>query len=76
MSRARILVVDDEESVRWALTKALERAGYVVETAADGRAGLAAAADEGIALVLLDVRLPEQDGLAVLRGIRTCPSSC
>jgi two-component system nitrogen regulation response regulator GlnG len=71
MSRARILVVDDEESVRWALTKALTRAGYAVETAADGRAGLAAASDEGIALVLLDVRLPEQDGLAVLRGIRT-----
>ncbi|MFB3819164.1 MAG: sigma-54-dependent transcriptional regulator [Candidatus Methylomirabilales bacterium] len=70
MRRPRILVVDDEESVRWALTKALERAGYAVETAADGRAGLAAAADEGIALVLLDVRLPEQDGLAVLRAIR------
>ncbi len=57
MSGARILVVDDEEGVRWALTKALQGAGHRVEPAADGEAGLAAALDPGIALVLLDVRL-------------------
>jgi two-component system nitrogen regulation response regulator GlnG len=71
MTGKRILVVDDEESVRWALTKALERAGYAVDLAADGPSGSAAAANPVVDLVLLDVRLPGRDGLAVLRDLRT-----
>ena len=70
MTDKRILVVDDEESVRWALRKAMEGAGYRVDLAADGPAGLAAARDPGVELVLLDVRLPGQDGLELLREIR------
>jgi two-component system nitrogen regulation response regulator GlnG len=70
MTDRRILIVDDEESVRWALRKALERASFRVELVADGRAGLRAADDPDIDLVLLDVRLPGQDGLDVLREIR------
>jgi two-component system nitrogen regulation response regulator GlnG len=70
MTDKRILVVDDEESVRWALRKAMEHAGYRVDLAADGPAGLAAASDPGVDLVLLDVRLPGQDGLELLREIR------
>jgi two-component system nitrogen regulation response regulator GlnG len=70
MTGRRILVVDDEESVRWALSKALERAGYQVDLAADGPSGLAAAEDAGVDLILLDVRLPGRDGLSVLRDIR------
>ena len=70
MTSRQILVVDDEESVRWALSKALERAGYRVNLAADGPSGLAATEDTGVDLVLLDVRLPGRDGLAVLREIR------
>jgi two-component system nitrogen regulation response regulator GlnG len=70
MTGKRILIVDDEESVRWALRKALERATYRVDLAADGRAGLQAAEDPGVDLVLLDVRLPGRDGLDVLREIR------
>jgi two-component system nitrogen regulation response regulator GlnG len=62
--------VDDEENVRWALRKALEPAGYQVDLTADGPAGLAAAAEPEVELVLLDVRLPGQDGLEVLREIR------
>jgi two-component system nitrogen regulation response regulator GlnG len=65
-----IVVVDDEEGVRWALSKALERAGYRVVLAADGEAGRREAADPAVDLVLLDIRLPGQDGLAVLREIR------
>ncbi len=71
MTGKRILVVDDEESVRWALRKALERAGYRVDLAADGPAGLQAAEDPGVDLILLDVRLPGRDGLEVLRVVRT-----
>jgi two-component system nitrogen regulation response regulator GlnG len=70
MTGRRILVVDDEESVRWALTKALERAGYQVDLAADGPSGFAAAENPAVDLVLLDVRLPGRDGLAVLRDLR------
>jgi two-component system nitrogen regulation response regulator GlnG len=62
--------VDDEENVRWALRKALERAGYRVDLATDGSTGLRAAEDPGVNLVLLDVRLPGRDGLDVLREIR------
>ncbi len=70
MTGDRILVVDDEESVRWALRKALERAGYRVDLAPDGPTGLREAEDSGVDLVLLDVRLPGRDGLDVLREIR------
>jgi two-component system nitrogen regulation response regulator GlnG len=70
MTGRRILVVDDEESVRWALSKALERAGYQVDLAADGPSGLATAENAGVDLLLLDVRLPGRDGLSVLRDIR------
>ena len=69
MTGKRILIVDDEESVRWALRKALERANYRVDLAMDGPAGLLAAEDPGVDLVLLDVRLPGQDGLDVLGKI-------
>jgi two-component system nitrogen regulation response regulator GlnG len=69
MSGRRILVIDDEEGVRWALAKALERAGYQVEREADGLAGGAAALDPGVDLVLLDVRLPGRGGLEVLKEI-------
>lgn len=69
MTGKRILIVDDEESVRWALRKALERANYRVDLVVDGPAGLLAAEDPGVDLVLLDVRLPGQDGLDVLREI-------
>jgi two-component system nitrogen regulation response regulator GlnG len=70
VSGKRILVVDDEESVRWALNKALERAAYRVTLAADGPGGQAAADEPDVDLVLLDVRLPGRDGLEVLRRIR------
>jgi len=70
MTGRRILVVDDEESVRWALTKALERAGYRVDVAADGPSGFAAAENPDVDLFLLDVRLPGRDGLTVLRDVR------
>ncbi len=70
MTGNRVLVVDDEDSVRWALTKALERAGYRVDLAADGASGLSAAENPDVDLALLDVRLPGRDGLAVLGDLR------
>jgi two-component system nitrogen regulation response regulator NtrX len=69
-SETLILVVDDEPSVREMLVGYFEHAGYVVETAADGRGAIDAVRRRRPALVLLDVEMPGMDGVAALRGIR------
>jgi DNA-binding response OmpR family regulator len=65
-----ILVVDDDVKIVRLVRMYLERAGHRVIEATDGRAALAAIADEAPALVILDIMLPEIDGLAVLRAVR------
>ena len=65
-----ILVVDDEQSYRDALTIALQREGFLVETAADGPEALARFDATRPALVLLDVMLPKISGVDVCRDIR------
>jgi DNA-binding response OmpR family regulator len=70
MSDARVLVIDDEEDIRALLRGLLERAGYVVDEAADGRAGLRAFYASPPDLVLLDVGMPELDGWATLERLR------
>ena len=66
-----ILVVDDEESYRDALTVALEREGFRVEVAADGQEALDRFESAGPALILLDVMLPRISGVDVCREIRS-----
>lgn len=65
-----ILVVDDDVKIVRLVRMYLERAGHRVIEATDGRSALAAIADEAPALVILDIMLPEIDGLAVLRAVR------
>ena len=65
-----ILVVDDDAKIVRLVRAYLERDGYPVIEAADGRAALAAVARERPALVVLDLMLPEVDGLDVVRAIR------
>jgi DNA-binding response OmpR family regulator len=65
-----ILVVDDDAKIVRLVRTYLERAGHRVVEAADGRTALAAIALETPVLVVLDVMLPEVDGLAVLRAVR------
>ncbi len=65
-----ILVVDDEEEMRSRLRQSLERQGYRVETAADGEEALDRAATASHDLILLDIMLPEIDGLEVLSHLR------
>lgn len=67
---ARILVVDDEAPIRRLLRVALEAEGYGVIEAGSAREGLAMAARETPALVVLDLGLPDADGLSVLRDLR------
>ncbi len=69
--RPTILVVDDEESYRDALSVALEREGFHVETAADGPEAIARFDATHPALVLLDVMLPRMSGVDVCRELRT-----
>ncbi len=70
MSRARVLVVDDDAIVRELLHGMLERAGYHVGEAPDGRAGLRELYAKPVDLVILDVEMPELDGWATLERIR------
>jgi DNA-binding response OmpR family regulator len=66
----RVLVVDDDRTVSDVVRLYLERAGYEVTQASDGLAALAAVARETPALVVLDLMLPEIDGLEVCRRLR------
>src|ERR1700756_3754542 len=62
----KILIVDDEEAVCWALDRALTREGYRVLTASSAEQGFAVAEKECPDVVVLDVRLPGADGLSAL----------
>ncbi|MEN3338131.1 MAG: two-component system, NtrC family, response regulator AtoC [Acidobacteriota bacterium] len=69
MSKATILVVDDEALIRWSLAERLKADGYDVVEADTGRAALEKL-PEGVDLVLLDYRLPDADGVAILKKIK------
>jgi len=67
---AKILVIDDQEALRVTYRDFLEDLGYVVFDAASGRHGLELAAREQPELILLDLYMPELDGLATLEVLR------
>jgi DNA-binding NtrC family response regulator len=69
MSGERILVVDDEELIRWSLVERMRADGYDVVEAGSGEQALEQAR-EGVDLVLLDYKLPDIDGVTVLRRIK------
>jgi len=70
MSSDKILVVDDEKLVRWSLRQKYEEWGYQVFEAEDGTSALKLAREESPDLVLLDIRLPDLSGLAVLERMK------
>ena len=70
MAGERILVVDDEPTVREVLQQYLEREGYRVRVAGDGHGALAALAADAPDLIVLDLMLPGVDGLDVCRQVR------
>ena len=68
---ARILVVEDDESIALGLEMNLSAEGYRVEVAANGETGLDLAKSGGFDLVILDVMLPRMNGIEVLRALRS-----
>ena len=70
MAAKRILVVDDEESIRTVLAGLFDELGYKATTAEDGKAGLSKALDKDFDLIMLDLSLPGMDGLEVLRSLK------
>lgn len=64
-----VLIVDDEANMRWVLQRALEQAGYQALAAGRGEEALTLAARQRVDLVLLDLKMPGLDGLAVLREL-------
>ena len=69
----KILVVDDEPNIVLSLEFLMKQAGFLVRTAPDGEAGLAAIAIEQPDLVLLDVMMPRKNGYEVCQAIRANP---
>src|SRR5262245_4144896 len=70
MSNETILVVDDEQLLRRTMARRLQTAGYDVAEAEDGRHAIDRAAAGGIDLVILDYRLPDIDGINVLKQLK------
>jgi len=70
MSEEKILIVDDEKLVRWSLRQKCEEWGYQALEAEDGGAALRIAHHDSPDLVLLDVRLPDVNGVEVLRRLK------
>ncbi len=67
---ARILVVDDDESIRKVLATVLEESGYAVDTAGTGEEGIEKASEEFYNLALIDIRLPDMEGTKALARIK------
>ncbi len=70
MSKARILVVDDEATARNGLAKLLQQEGYEAVVAADGVEALAAVAECAPALIISDLKMPNMDGMTLLQQLR------
>ncbi len=68
---ARVLIVDDEQNMRWVLQEAMNRAGHTSHSVASGAEALSLLARTPIDLLVLDLKLKGMDGLSVLREVHT-----
>ena len=67
-----ILIVDDQKNMCWILSKVLTDAGFAVVTAATAAEALAIAAKGEVTAAVIDYRLPDKSGLALLAKLRRC----
>jgi CheY-like chemotaxis protein len=75
LQRKRILIVDDDEALVELLSRRIEQQGYETLTAGTGRAGLSLAYRHLPDLVVLDLRLPDTDGLSVCQELADSPQT-
>ncbi len=68
--QSRILIIDDQKTIRRSLKLALEREGYLVETAENGREAIRRSEEEFYNVALADFRLPDMDGIELLTKMR------
>lgn len=68
---ARILIVDDDENIRKILTAILEDEGYIVDAAETAKAAIEMTKKEFYNLALIDIRLPDMEGIELLTKMRT-----
>jgi len=68
--QARILVIDDDESIREVLTSILEDKGYIVDTAENGKEAIKKLEAEFYNLALVDIRLPDMEGTKLLTAVK------
>ncbi|MBI2563307.1 MAG: response regulator, partial [candidate division NC10 bacterium] len=69
-ARIRVLIVDDDQAVRQALSRTLEKIGYDVVVAEDGQAGLDRLRQGGIHIVLADLKMPKLSGQELLKAAK------
>ncbi len=75
MAAEKILIVDDERLVRWSLRQKCEEWGYQIVEAPSGEPGLRLAQSESPDLILLDVRMPDINGIQVLEQVKKNPDA-
>jgi DNA-binding NtrC family response regulator len=75
-TKMRVLIVEDESLIRWAVVETLKQAGHTVTESWDAATALRSLAEAPVDVVLLDFRLPDSSDLGLLRAIRRdAPSS-
>jgi two-component system KDP operon response regulator KdpE len=70
MNKAEVLIIDDEEQIRKALEITLKTNGYAVSEASSAKEGIIMASNHPPDLIILDIGLPDKDGLTVLQELR------
>lgn len=73
---ARVLVIDDEKTIRWMFRELLELQGHQVAEAPDGKAGLERYRARPADLVIVDLRIPEPEGLHIIMELRRLDPGC
>ncbi len=68
---ARILVIDDQQAIRFLIRRSLEREGYEVSEAGDGEEGIERFRESPVDLVVTDIHMPRRDGMEVIRELRS-----
>jgi two-component system chemotaxis response regulator CheY len=72
-TKKNVLIVDDSPFIREMVGKIIERLGHLVSKAGDGVEGIAIASNQEIDVIILDVQMPNKDGLQTLKELRADP---